>query len=361
MATLLYRIGRWAYSRPWRVLLAWVVIVAGVGTAAVLFGGKTAESYAIPGTESQQAIDKLAAVFPQTAGASVQVVQEAPECATVDDPPYLAAIQQQADNLGKVAGVAAVVAPFSDFATDAVSDDRRVGITQVTLDSSSEEVRQKTLDGVLATADGARAAGLAVECGGQVFNRTQFGITVTEGLGVLFAAVVLVIAFGSLLAAGFPLLSALLGVGISVAAITAIAAVTSVSSSAPLLALMIGLAVGNDYSLFIVSRHRNQLAIGMDARESAASAIATAGSAVVFAGLTVIIALLGLLVVGIPFLSVMGVAAAGAVLVAVLIAVTLVPALFGLVKRRLEPKPGSRAARRALAATAETEVAETDV
>src|SRR3954468_18092576 len=111
MATLLYRIGRWAYSRPWRVLLAWVVVIAGVGTAAVLFGGKTAESYAIPGTESQEAIDKLAAVFPQTAGASIQVAREAPGAPAGDAPPYLAAIQQQADELGKVGGVAAVATP----------------------------------------------------------------------------------------------------------------------------------------------------------------------------------------------------------------------------------------------------------
>ncbi|WP_210506402.1 MMPL family transporter [Naasia sp. SYSU D00057] len=357
MATLLYRLGRWAYTRPWRVILAWVVLVAGIGTTAVLFGGETEESYAIPGTESQEAIDRLAAVFPQTAGASIQIVQQTPEGATIEDDSYRSAVEQMASDIGTVEGVEAVSTPYSEFATDAISDDGRVGITQVTLDSSSEEVSEDTIDGVLATAGSARDAGLTVEFSGQVFNETEFGVTITEAFGVLFAAVVLVVAFGSLLAAGFPLLGALVGVGISIAGITAIASVASVSSTAPMLALMIGLAVGIDYSLFIVSRHRNQLATGMEPRESAASAIATAGSAVVFAGLTVIIALLGLLVVGIPFLSVMGVAAAAAVLVAVLIAVTLVPALLGLAKRRLEPKPGSRASRRALAAALDSEIA----
>jgi RND superfamily putative drug exporter len=166
--------------------------------------------------------------------------------------------------------------------------------------------------------------------------------------GLLFAAVVLLVTFGSLVAAGMPLLSAILGVAIVIGGIGAISAFTTVSSSAPLLALMIGLAVGIDYSLFILSRHRNQLAAGIDPEESAATAVGTAGSAVVFAGITVIIALLGLLVVGIPFLSVMGVGAAFAVLIAIGVATTLVPALLGLAKGRLAPKPGSRAWRRAM-------------
>jgi RND superfamily putative drug exporter len=166
---------------------------------------------------------------------------------------------------------------------------------------------------------------------------------------VIFAGVVLLITFGSLLAAGMPLISAILGVGIVMGGITAFSAFTTVSSSAPLLALMIGLAVGIDYSLFILSRHRTQLARGETPEESAAMAVGTAGSAVVFAGLTVIIALLGLLVVGIPFLSVMGVGAAVAVLVAIGVATTLVPAFLGLAKARLTPKTGSRAWRRATA------------
>ena len=185
-----------------------------------------------------------------------------------------------------------------------------------------------------------RDAGLTVEFAGQVFQDNSFGITVTEVFGVIFAGLVLVVTFGSLLAAGMPLLSALLGVGIVVGGITTVAGFTTVSSSAPLLALMIGLAVGIDYALFILSRHRTQLAEGEDPEESAAMAVGTAGSAVVFAGLTVIIALLGLLVVNIPFLSVMGVGAAFAVLIAIGIATTLLPAFLGLAKGRLKPKRG---------------------
>ena len=171
----------------------------------------------------------------------------------------------------------------------------------------------------------------------------------TEVFGVIFAGLVLVITFGSLLAAGMPLISALIGVGIVVGGISGASAFITISSSAPLLAVMIGLAVGIDYSLFIISRHRNQLANGMDAERSAGIAVGTAGSAVVFAGVTVIIALLGLLVVGIPFLSVMGVGAAFAVLIAIAVALTLVPAILGMAKGRLAPKPGSRSERRAVA------------
>ena len=172
------------------------------------------------------------------------------------------------------------------------------------------------LDGVRETASTLEASGLTVEYGGQVFQQVEFGITIVEGLGVLFAALVLVVTFGSLLAAGLPLLTALVALGGSMGAVLAAAAFTTISTATPMLALMIGLAVGIDYALFIVSRHRKQLADGMDPEESAATAVATAGSSVVFAGLTVVIALVGLLIVGIPFLGLMGVAAALAVVLA---------------------------------------------
>ena len=178
---------------------------------------------------------------------------------------------------------------------------------------------------------------MRVEFAGQVFQNTTVGITVIEVIGVLVAGAVLVVTFGSLLAAGMPLAAALIGIGISLGGILGVAAFVPVSSSAPLLALMIGLAVGIDYSLFILSRHRTQLARGERPLESAGIAVGTAGSAVVFAGVTVIIALLGLLVVGVPFLSVMGIGAAVAVTVA----------FMGLAGDRLVPREGSRAWKRA--------------
>ena len=163
-------------------------------------------------------------------------------------------------------------------------------------------------------------------------------MSLVEGIGVLVALVVLFLTLGSLRAAGMPLLTAVLGVGLTMIVILGATGITVVSSTTPLLALMLGLAVGIDYALFIVSRHREHLGDGLDPEESAARAVATAGSAVVFAGLTVLIALCGLAVAGIPFLTTMGVAAAFGVAVAVLIALTLLPALLGFAGEKLRPK-----------------------
>lgn len=349
MALLLHRIGRFAYRRAWVVIVAWVIALGGLVGAGIGLGGQLQESYAIPGTESQDAIDQLAAVFPQTAGASAKAVVEAPDGDSVENEPYRGAIEDMEAELEDVDGVASVLGPFDEFAGDQVSDDARTAYIQVQFDGQVTDVTQDQIDAVLATGDVGRDAGLEVAFGGEVFQETTFGLTITEAFGVIFAGVVLLITFGSLLSAGMPLLTALVGVGTAFGGISLVAAFATVSSTAPMLAVMIGLAVGIDYALFILSRHRTQLARGMDPEESAAEAVATAGGAVVFAGLTVIIALLGLLVVGIPFLSVMGVGAAFAVLIAVFGATTLLPALLGLAKGRLAPKPGSRAQRRAVA------------
>jgi RND superfamily putative drug exporter len=347
MALLLHRIGRFAFRRAWLVIVAWVIGLAAILAAGLGLGGELQESYAIPGTESQTAIDQLAAVFPQTAGASAKAVVEAPDGASVESEPYRSAISAMEAELEEVDGVASVLGPFDEYAGDQVSGDARTAYIQVQFDGPTTDVTAASIDAVTATGDTGRDAGLTVAFGGEVFQDTTFGLTITEVFGVLFAGVVLLITFGSLLSAGMPLLTALVGVGAAFGGISLVASFATVSSTAPMLAVMIGLAVGIDYALFILSRHRTQLARGQDPAESAAEAVATAGGAVVFAGLTVIIALLGLLVVGIPFLSVMGISAAFAVLIAVVGAVTLLPALLGVFGRRLVPKPGSRAHRRA--------------
>lgn len=347
MALLLHRIGRFAFRRAWLVIIAWAVALAALLGAGIGLGGQLQESYAIPGTESQDAIDQLAAVFPQTSGASAKAVVEAPDGASVESDSYRRAIAEMETELEQVDGVASVLGPFDEYAGDQVSTDARSAYIQVQFDTPTTGVTDDSIDAVVATGDIGRDAGLIVAFGGEVFQDTTFGLTITEVFGVLFAGVVLLITFGSLLSAGMPLLTALVGVGATFGGISLVAAFATVSSTAPMLAVMIGLAVGIDYALFILSRHRTQLARGHDPEASAAESVATAGGAVVFAGLTVIIALLGLLVVGIPFLSVMGIAAAFAVLIAVLGAVTLLPALLGVFGKRLIPKPGSRAHRRA--------------
>ncbi|WP_150306872.1 MMPL family transporter [Planctomonas psychrotolerans] len=347
MAHSLFRLGTLAYRHSWRVLSAWLLLLALFIGGGLALGGATEESFAIPGTESQEALDRLSAVFPQAAGASAQMVFIAPDGESVRDEGNSAAIEESIAAAGEVGAVEQALSPFSEYASDAVSDNDAVAIGQVQFDGQADDVSEADIEAVQDAAEAAESAGMTVEFGGQVFQDLEYGLTVTELIGVAFAALVLVITFGSLVSAGMPLITAIAGIGVVMGGVLAVAAVMPVSSASPLLAVMIGLAVGIDYALFILVRHRNQLARGMDPAESAATAVATAGSAVVFAGVTVIIALLGLLVVGIPFLSVMGVAAAFAVLSAMLAALTLLPAMLGLAGARLAPKVGSRAYRRA--------------
>ncbi|AYF97135.1 MMPL family transporter [Protaetiibacter intestinalis] len=355
MAILLSRIGRFAYRRAIPVLVAWLLLAAGAVLGGLALGGTMQDSFKIPGTESQQAIDRLAAVFPQTAGASAQMVVHSTDAmiASLGDD-----IERVVTELGEVDGLENAVSPFSEYATDAISDDGMTAVVQLQFAGSSEEVTDATLAAVQKVGDELASDTVQVEYGGQVFQQFTMGLSVVEVIGVVFAAVVLIVTFGSLLAAGLPLLSALLALGASMGGILALAAFTTLSTTTPMLALMIGLAVGIDYALFILSRHRAQLANGMDAEESAATAVATAGGSVVFAGVTVMIALAGLLIVGIPFLGMMGVTAAFAVLLAMLAAITLLPAIMGLLKGRLAPKSGSRTARRAQAQLHDVDAAE---
>lgn len=348
MAQLLYRLGAFIYRRPKRFFFGWMLAFVGIIGLGVGLGGTMQNSFAIPGTESQRAIDHLAEVFPQTAGANAQIVVQAPEGQKVTDAKYQSAIEDLSSAIGKIDGVEQSLSPFNKYAGKAVSDDSRTAYIQVQFTGQNTSVTEATRQTVLDTAHIAQDAGLTVAYGGDVFQNTSFAVGLTEGLGVLFAAVVLIITFGSLLAAGMPLITALTAVGASMGFVLVATAFTKVSSTTPMLAIMLGLAVGIDYSLFILSRHRGQLAQGVDPVESAAQAVATAGTAVVFAGITVIIALVGLVIVGIPFLSTMGIAAALAVFIAMVAALTLLPALLGMAGRRLIPKPGSRAAKRAL-------------
>ncbi len=244
--------------------------------------------------------------------------------------------------------------PFERGGRLSVSQDGRDALSQVQLDVPLDRLDDATVADLEQATSLPGSSPLQVHLGGSLFVNKSVEVTWVEALGVLVALAVLAVTFGSLLAAGMPILTAVLGVGVTMAGILVAAALAHVNTSTPTLALMIGLAVGIDYALFIVSRHRAQLARGMAVAESVARSLATAGSAVIFAGVTVVIALCGLVVARIPFLTVMGLAAAGAVAVAVLVALTLVPALLALAGERIRPRAGSRAARNAVVAPGET-------
>ncbi|MBO3094581.1 MMPL family transporter [Cellulomonas dongxiuzhuiae] len=358
MSSALYRLGRAAFARRRAVIGAWLALLVLVGAGALLLGGKLDNSVTIPGTESQAALDRLAATFPQAAGTTAQVLVTGEDGAQVDDPAVVAAVEDSIAAFGDVEGVTSAVSPFDTETpgASAVSEDGEAALVTLSLEGEGVAIGADVKDelrGLTDDLDTALPDGYDATIGGQLFSQEFPGLTITEALGVVVAFVVLLLTLGSFAAAGMPLLNALLGVGLSTLLVLVAAAFTSVTSTTPLLSLMLGLAVGIDYALFIVSRHRELLATGLPAQEAAARANATAGSAVIFAGLTVMIALVGLGVAGIPFLTVMGVAGAVAVGVAVLVSITLVPAMLGVAGERLRPRPSRRARRAADAAAAE--------
>ncbi|MCL2515222.1 MAG: MMPL family transporter [Microbacteriaceae bacterium] len=337
MASVLYALGRWITRFRWVVLVGWVLILALVGGGAALLGKGFDNSISIPGTEAQQALDQLSRTFPQVSGASAQLVVVAPDGQQITDAGIKQKVIDEAAALGELDGVSSATSPF-DAHGGLVSKDGRAGIItiQMTAQQSVVTDAQKTAM-QNAAHDFAKTlpAGSQAVLGGSLYAASFPTISATEGIGLLIAIVVLVVTFGSFLAAGLPLLTALLGVGVSLTGIVLLTALGPVTSTTPMLALMLGLAVGIDYALFIISRHLDQRRHGMEFRESIARALATAGSAVVFAGVTVIIALLGLAVANIPFLTTMGAAAALGIAVAVLVSLTFVPALLAFCGERL--------------------------
>ncbi|MGC9378448.1 MMPL family transporter [Streptomyces sp. MH13] len=341
MATFLYKLGRLSFRRRHFVALIWVALLtlAGVGAASAPTAGTT--SFSIPGTEAQKAFDLLEERFPGTSadGATARVVFKAPSGEKMTDAGNKATVEKTVSELGNGSEVASVADPYTG---NAVSEDGTIAYASVKYDVSGMELEDTTKDALEDAAQQARDAGLTVEIGGDALQAVPHTGT-TEIIGIAVAAVVLVITFGSLVAAGLPLLTALIGVGIGVASITALASALELGSTTSILAMMIGLAVGIDYALFIVSRYRAELAEGREREEAAGRAVGTAGSAVVFAGLTVVIALVGLAVVNIPMLTKMGVAAAGTVAIAVVIALTMVPALLGYAGRRVKPAGAKKA------------------
>ncbi|SEC45689.1 putative drug exporter of the RND superfamily [Amycolatopsis tolypomycina] len=341
MSSFLYRLGRAAARARVLVLALWVVVLAAAGGAALLANQGTDDTFAIPGSESQDALDHLKRVFPEVSGTSAQLVLVVPEGHKADTPAVRAAVGQAVTRLGKLDQVATVVNPFDGNVRGAVSADGRAALVAVPLKVQLTAVTPATKAQLTAIGHDLQTAvggGASVHAGGDALSNRVPKLSPTEGIGLVIALLVLVLMFRSLIAAVMPLVTAILGVGVSMGLIYLATLVTPISSTAPMLAVMIGLAVGIDYALFLLSRHRDQLADGLDVEESVARATATAGSAVIFAGLTVVIALLGLAVAGIPFLTTMGVAAALGVALAVGVAVTLVPALLSFAGTRLRPR-----------------------
>ncbi|WP_457029554.1 MMPL family transporter [Kitasatospora sp. P5_F3] len=339
MATFLYRLGRFSFRQRRYVVLLWVALLAACAFAAAKAPAAEDDGFAMPGTQSQQAFDLLNERFPGASsdGADARIVFVAPQGQQITATANKAAVEQV---VGELTGSPQVKSVLDPFVTHAVSKDGSTAYATVSYDAKSTELTSATKAHLEDAVKGGQHAGLTVELGGTALQPGPEAGGVTEVVGIAAAAVVLLITFGSLAAAGLPLLTALIGIGVGVTAIVAV----GMSSTTTTLALMLGLAVGIDYALFIVSRYRTERADGHRPEEAVGRAVGTAGSAVVFAGLTVFIALAGLAVVGIPALTNMGMAAAGTVLVAVVIALTLLPALLGFFQKAVLPRSTRRAA-----------------
>lgn len=373
MATLLYRLGKTAFRRWPAFIGVWVVALVAVGATALAIQQPTSSTFSIPGIPSERASELQKELFPGAEDAlndtSVTVVVAVPEGEQLSDPAYADRITQlvtdisdspqvlsseQAPILDPVAAAAAQEEALAaggatpeDIANLAPVDaDGRVGL--ITFDFDVDEptdIEPESQDAILDLLDDARGDGLEVEANGPGLQVMEIS-GASELIGIAVALVVLVLTFGSLVAAGLPIVTAIVGVALTSLGVTGMTAFTDVSDMTPILAVMIGLAVGIDYALFILARYRSELEHTDDREEAAGIAVGTAGSAVVFAGLTVLIALAALAVVRIPFLTAMGLAAASGVFLAVLVALTLLPAVLGMLKskafggtvRRYDPK-----------------------
>jgi RND superfamily putative drug exporter len=323
----LYRLGQVAFRRRWYVVFIWVVLLVGVGVAATRAPTAPPDSSTIPGTESQAANDLLQKTFhTNPSGATAQIVFVAAKGHKVTAQHDQAVIDKVVAEGAASPQVASAVNPF---ASHEVSKDGSAAIATITYNVPYTSLTAATVNTLQKAAQQGRDAGLTVEIGGNALTTTPSEKNVIVSVGIAF--VVLLITFGALAAAGLPLLTAGIGVGLSLSGIIALGSALGLSSTTRALALMLGLAVGIDYALFIVSRYREQRARGQVPREAAAFAVGTAGSAVVFAGTTVIIALVSLTVVGVPTITKLGLSAAAAVAIAVLVAITLIPALLSFV------------------------------
>ncbi len=346
---MLDRLGRWAARRHWQVIIGWAVILVALGGWAAGHSGKPVDVFAIPGVQSQEALDLLQRDFPAAAGTSAQVVFHT-SAGKLTDPANAAAINQTVANLQKLPSASSVSNPLQpqpvsisfdqgnpklETATTLLNTDATVGyaVTSFSTGLGSAAQAATLYDQVVAATGPAQAAGLGVDFGGPVAdagNAPQSTLSEhADQIGLAMAVIILLLALGSAASMSVPIMVAVIAVTTSTMIVDILMTTFTIGTVAPILGTMIGLGVGIDYSLFIVSRHRQNLADGMEVEESIGNAIKTSGSAVLFAGVTVCIALCGLYFVAIPYVTTLGVVASMFVLITVITALTLVPALLG--------------------------------
>jgi RND superfamily putative drug exporter len=330
MSQSLYRLGRLSARRPWVVIGAWLVLAAVVVGASGAFGHRLTDSMQVPGLDSQQASELMAAAGAGDAGLTAQLVVTPRD----DDATFADSAQARSALATLTSGAAAL--PHVLGTTDVVSPDGRIALIRLQY-PLVDELTARDLSNLKGfAAEASSGSPLRLEMGGDLFFAfEQSQPAVGELIGLLVAALILFLAFGSLIATALPLGTAVLGLAVGVSSMSLVANVIDIPTWAPVLGAMVGLGVGIDYALFIVTRHRDYLARGLPVAESVGSALATAGKPVVVAGGIVVVAILGLVVAGVPFMTAGGIAVSVVVLVMMGVSVTLLPAFLGLAGRHI--------------------------
>ncbi|MEV4755307.1 MMPL family transporter [Micromonospora sp. NPDC049559] len=329
------RLARWCFRHRLLTLLLWILAVVGIFLAQRTLGTAYSTDFSLPGTESTRALQLLSSAAPAQAGESANIVWHV-DSGTVRDPAVRQRISGMLDQVSHAPGVSAVGSPYEPAGAAQISPDGRTAFATVTFAGHGQQIKTGDIRNVIDTAERARAPGLDVELGGSPIQRiNQVSTSISELVGVLAAAVVLLIAFGSILAMLLPLAVALLSLAAGTLTIGLLSHLLTIADIAPTVAALIGLGVGIDYALFIVTRHRNGLRAGLAVEECVVKALNTSGRAVLFAGGTVCVAMLGLLVLQLSFLTGIGIAAAVMVLFTMFTAVTLLPALLGFLGTRV--------------------------
>jgi len=332
---MLEHLGRAAARHKWWFVVAWLVAAVAVGALARGLDGQETDNFRIPGAQSQRALDLLIQDFPSASGQSASVVFQSD--AGITSPKAQPAIAESVANLEKLPHVVSVTDPYGPLGPAIISKNGRITLVTVQFDVVAQKLPKDIYDQITAATAPAAAAGVRLAYGGAVIDYShQPPAGNADLIGLLAAVVVLLFAFGSVVAMGLPITTALFGLAIGFSLIKIVAAFTDIGTLAPTLAQMIGLGVGIDYSLFIVSRYRENRALGMDIESAIGRSVATAGSAVLFAGTTVVIAICGLAVSGIPYVARLGYMSGVMVLVMMTAALTLLPAALAIVGNKID-------------------------
>ena len=333
--TGLGRLAGWCYDHRRRVVAAWVAVLVAVIAASQVVGGNLSDSFSSSGSQSGRAQTFLAHSFPAQAGDAAQIVFHT--SGPVSLPANARRIDRLVATIAPLPHVTAVVNPLSRRGAGQVSQSRRIAYATVQFDQQADDLPHAAVNRVITRAEHARSAGFDVQVGGSPITAVQnLSPGSSEGIGIVAAIVIMLLAFGSVVAMGLPIITALLGVGIGYGLVALLSHALTVPTFGPELMAMIGLGVGIDYALFVVTRYRDGLSRGRSPRDATITALQTSGRAVLFAGGTVVISLLGLFLIDQPFMDGMALASIFAVIAVLLGALTLLPAAFGFCGRSID-------------------------